>query len=99
VEWSGEKFDCILLCVDRPSNRVLARTPLKEGLTGAKAANLLLDGGWGEVAIPSHITSDQGPQFVSSFLRISFTSLGIRKASSQAYRPKLMVAQKLLVGP
>jgi len=61
VEWEGENFDCILLCVDRAWNWVLARRTLKEGPTGAKAAHLLLDGGRGEVAIPSHITSDKGP--------------------------------------
>jgi len=44
--------------------------------------------GWGEVAIPSHITSDQGPQFVSSFLRTIGARLGIRQAFSQAYQPQ-----------
>jgi len=37
VEWRGENFDCILLCVDCASNWVLARHTLKEGLTRAKA--------------------------------------------------------------
>jgi len=48
VEWRVKIVYCILLCVDRASNWVLARTTFKEGLTGAKVAHLLLDGGWGK---------------------------------------------------
>jgi len=66
----------------------LASPTLKEGLTGAKAAHFLLDGGWGEVAIPSHITSDQDPKFVSKLFRNICARLGIRQAFSQAYRPQ-----------
>ena len=86
--WKGENFDCILLCVDRATNWVLARPTQMEGLTGEKAAHLLLDGGWGEVAIPSHVTSDQGTQFVSSYFRTICARLGTRQAFSQAYRPQ-----------
>jgi hypothetical protein len=69
AEWKGENFDCLVLCVDRVTDWLLAKPALKEGLTGEKTAHLLLDGGWGEVAVPTHITSDQGTQFISSFFR------------------------------
>ena len=57
VEWKGEAFDCLILCVDRATNWVLARAALRDGLTGEKTAHLLLEGGWGEIAIPSILTS------------------------------------------
>ncbi len=47
VEWRGESFDAMLVCVDRATNWILAKPTLQEGLTGEKAANLLLAGGWG----------------------------------------------------
>jgi len=50
VEWQGEPFDCFLLCVDRLSGWTLARPSTKLGLTGEKAAHLMLDAGWGEWA-------------------------------------------------
>ena len=46
VEWEGEAFDCILACVDRATNWIIARLTVQEGLTGEKAVKLLLDGGW-----------------------------------------------------
>ena len=77
VEWEGKTYDSILLCVDRATNWILARPTQAEGLTGAQAAHLLLEGGWGEVAIPSIVTSDQGTQFVSQFFRTFCSRLGI----------------------
>jgi hypothetical protein len=88
VEWRGESFDAMLVCVDRATNWILAKPTLQEGLTGEKAANLLLDGGWGEVAVPYVITSDQGSQFTSQFFRTICARLGIRQAFSQAHRPQ-----------
>ena len=88
VEWGGAQFDAILLCVDRATSWIIAKPVLGEGFTGEKAANLLMDSGWGEVAIPSIITSDRGVQFVSQFFRTCCSRLGIRQAFSQAYRPQ-----------
>ena len=67
VQWQGLEYDCYLLCVDRHSGWMIARPTQKDGLTGEKAAHMLLDGGWGEMGIPSQITSDRGPQFVSQW--------------------------------
>ncbi|EPS66700.1 hypothetical protein M569_08075, partial [Genlisea aurea] len=88
VEWQGEFYDSILLCVDRATNWILAKATSAKGLTGEKAAHLLLEGGWGEIAIPSIVTSDQGPQFISQFFRTWCARLGVRQAFSQAYRPQ-----------
>ena len=88
VEWEGEAFDCILACVDRATNWIIARPTLQEGLTVKKAVKLLLEGGWGEAGIPAIITSDQGVQFTSQFFRTICARLGIRQAFAQAYRPQ-----------
>ncbi len=88
VEWQGESYDGLLLCVDRATNWITARPTLREGLTGEKAVKLLLEGGWGEAGIPAIITSDQGTQFTSQFFRTICARLGVRQAFSQAYRPQ-----------
>ena len=86
--WQGETYDAILLCVDRHSGWMIARPTTKSGLTGERAAHLLIDSGWGEMAIPSIITSDQGAQFVSQWWETMCARLGIRQAYSQAHRPQ-----------
>lgn len=74
--------------VDRLSGWMLAPPSTKLGLTGEKAAHLMLDGGWGEMGVPAQITSDQGAQFVSQWFRTICARLGVRMAFSQAYRPQ-----------
>ena len=88
VEWLGQTFDAFLMCVDRHSGWMIAKPTQKAGLTGEKAAHLMLDSTWGEVGIPSVITSDQGPQFVSQWWVTMCSRLGIRHAYSQAHRPQ-----------
>ena len=85
VEWQGNTYDSILLCVDRLSGWIIARPTTKEGLTGEKAAHLLIDQSWGEMGIPSIITADLGSQFVSNFWKTLCARMGIRQAYSQAY--------------
>ena len=67
---------------------MLAQPTLKMGLSGEKAAHLMLDHAWGEVGIPSIITSDQGSQFVSSWWLTMCSRLGIRMAFAQSHRPQ-----------
>ena len=88
VEWRGQVFDAFLMCVDRHSGWMVARPTQKLGLTGEKAAHLMLDSTWGEVGIPSIVTSDQGPQFVSQWWVTMCARLGIRMAYAQAHRPQ-----------
>ena len=83
--WKGEKFDAFLLVVDRESGWMVARPTQNEGLTGDKAAHMLLDGCWGEFGVPHIITSDQGPQFISQWWQTMCARLGIRMAYSHAY--------------
>ena len=86
VTYDGQNYDAILLCVDRHSGWVIARPTQIDGLTGDLAAKILLDGSWGEVGIPSVITSDQGVQFKNDFWATLCSRLGIRQAFSQSYR-------------
>ena len=88
TKWLGKTYDSFLLCVDRLSGWVIAKPTTKAGLTGEKAAHLMLDGGWGELGIPSVITSDQGAQFVSQWWLTMCARLGVRVAFSQAHRPQ-----------
>ena len=50
--WEGVVYDAFLLCVDRHSGWTVAKTTQKEGLTGRKAANLMLESSWGEMGVP-----------------------------------------------
>ena len=84
--YEGENYDCYLLCVDRHSGWMVARPTLEEGLTGRKAAQLLLDNSWGELGVPSIITTDLGTQFVSEWWKHMCARLGIRHARAEAYR-------------
>ena len=88
VEWLGEIYDSVLLCVDRLSGWIIARPTTLAGLTAEKAAHLILDHGWNEVGIPSIITSDLGSQFIGFWWKTICARLGIRQAYSQAYRPQ-----------
>ena len=102
VEWRGKTFDSMLVCVDRLSGWVIARTTIKLGLTAERAAHLVMDDGWDIFGVPAVITSDQGPQFVGQWWRTICARLGIRQAWSQAYRPqangRAEVAGKTLMG-
>ena len=88
VEWQGEVYDSVLLCVDRLSGWIIARPTTLAGITAEKAAHLILDYGWNEIGIPSVITSDLGSQFIGFWWKTICTRLGIRHAYSQAYRPQ-----------
>ena len=88
VEWQGAFYDAFLMCVDRHSGWMIVKPTRKAGLTGEKAAHLLLDSTWGEVGVPTVVTSDQGSQFVSQWWLTMCARLGIRTAFSQSHRPQ-----------
>ena len=86
VDYEGQYYDSYLLWVDRHSGWMVARPTQYDGLTGEKAAKLLVDGSWGEMGIPSTITSDLGAHFISGWWKTMCNRLGIPQAYSQAYR-------------
>ena len=88
TQWRGGTFDAFLLCVDRHSGWIIAKPVRKEGLTGEVAAHILLDSTWGEVGVPSIVTTDQGSQFANQWFLTICARLGVRVAFSQAHRPR-----------
>ena len=60
--------------------------PSKElGLTGVKGTKAMIKRQWNPFGVPSLITTDQGPHFISSWFKQICASLGIRQAYSHAY--------------
>ena len=88
VDWHQQKFDSMLLCVDRLSGWVVAKPTTKLGLTAEKAAHLMLDNCWDLFGVPIQITSDQGAQFIGQWWKTLCARMGIRQAYSQAYWPR-----------
>ena len=88
VTWLGQPYDCYVLCVDRLTVCMVARPATKQGLKSEKAAQILIDSSWGEVGLPSVITTDQGPQFISQWFVTLCDRLGVRLAYTQAHRPQ-----------
>ena len=87
--FQGQRFDAMVVCVDRHTGWIIAIPTQRVGLTAEKVANLMcqkwMDMGGG---IPSVTTSDRGPQFVGAWFTGMCARLGIRQAFSQAYRPQ-----------
>ena len=86
TEYRDEYCDAMVLCVDRLSGWILGAPVAAKGLTGEVVANVLFDQGWNFFGVPSHITSDRGPQFVSTWWRTLCARLGIRMSYAHAYR-------------
>ena len=85
VEFQKVKYNSMALCVDRHSGWIVAVPGYKQGLTGAKVAQAMLEHQWRPFGIPSVITSDQGSHFVNSWWQHMCGVLGIRHAVSHAY--------------
>ena len=84
VEHEGEKFDRMVVCVDRLSGWMVAVPCLDKGLTGRKVALMMLKE-WRILGIPSIISCDQGSHFTGAWWKTLCAELGIRIAYSQAY--------------
>ena len=85
VQWEGNTYDTIVLCVDRHSGWVVALECLNRGLTGSKVAKAMLSNQWNIFGVPSVITSDQGSHFLSTWWQTLCAGLGVRCAQAQAY--------------
>ena len=85
IQYEGNFFDTIAVCVDRHSGWIVAIPCLAKGLTGAKLAKEMVKHQWRPFGIPSIISSDQGSHFTSTWFQNLCSLLGIRQAYSQAY--------------
>ena len=86
--WLGVQYDCYLMCVDRLTGWMVARPTTKRGMSGERAANLLIDSSWGEVSLPSVVTCNPGTQFTCQWFATMCLRLGVRMAFLQAHRPQ-----------
>ena len=84
VEFEGQKFDTILVCVCRTSGYIIAIPCQNKGLTAEKTAKMLYKE-WENFGVPSVVTSDNGPHLASAWWQTMCARLGIRGVYSQAY--------------
>ena len=90
VIFEGSTFNILAVCVDRHSGWIVAvpvesSSPSGKGVTGEQVAKLMLRHHWRPFGIPSVITCDRGPHFISSWWQALCAKLGIRVAYAQAY--------------
>ena len=101
IEFGGMNYDSLLVCVDRQSGWIVAVPCEKTGLTGKKAAQLMLEK-WEMFGIPDTIVSDKGQQFISAWWRTMCAQLGVRQTYGISYRSqtngRAEVAGKTLIG-
>ena len=81
----GERFDCMVVAVDRLSGWTVAIPACRKGLQAKKVAEDMWERWWLPFGIPATVTSDQGPQFVGAWWRTLCAAMGVRQVYSQAY--------------
>jgi IS30 family transposase len=83
---SREGFSYILTIIDR-STRWCEAVPL--AATAAEDCAAALISGWvARFGVPSHITSDRGPQFLLAVWAAFTAKLGVRHIMTTAYHPE-----------
>ena len=89
----GEVYDRMLLCVCRLSGYLIAIPSPKprhedkdEGLTGRRAAHLVMERWVDRFGAPREICSDRGPQFVSQYFQTLCSKIGARSTMCLAGR-------------
>jgi hypothetical protein len=82
---SGD-YDCILVIVDRASKQAIF-IPCDSHLTAQQLARLFLQHVFSKHGVPSHITSDRGSEFVSSFFRALGELLSIELHFTSGWHP------------
>ena len=91
--YDGEEYDRMLLCVCRLSGYLIAIPIPKprhgdkdEGLTGKRAAHLIMERWVDRFGAPREICSDRGPQFVSQYFQTLCSKIGARSTMCLAGR-------------
>ena len=89
----GEEYDRMLLCVCRLSGYLIPIPIPKprhenkdEGLTGKRAAHLVMERSVDRFGAPREICSDRGPQLVSQYFQTLFSKIGARSTMCLAGR-------------
>jgi hypothetical protein len=99
--YEDQKYDSMVVCVDRHSGWMTALPCLNKGLTGEWVAVNMLKYWWHPFGIPSIISGDRGPHFVNDWWETMCAKLGIRQVFSPAYHHQAngraeMAGQQLL---
>jgi len=81
------EYDGILIIVDRFS-KIARYMPINMNITAQGVAKISWDQVFKDVGIPQKVISDQGPQFVSRFMKELCSQLGIERNLSTAYYPQ-----------
>ena len=77
----------ILVIIDRLSKQSIF-IPTHDTITSAKLAKLFVIHVFSKHGVPSHITSDQGSEFMSSFFRTLGKALDMKLHFTSSYHPK-----------
>ena len=80
-------YDAILVIVDRLSKQGIF-IPTYDTITSAELAKLFVLHVFSKHGVPSHVTSDRGSEFVSSFFRSLGTALDMKLHFTSGYHPE-----------
>ena len=80
-------FDTILVIVDRFTKQSLF-IPTVDTITAPMLAKLFMLHVFSKHGVPSHVTSDRGTEFVSSFFRSLGTALDMKLHFTSGYHPE-----------
>ena len=81
----GDRYDCMIVAVDRLSGWVVAVPTCRKGLQAKVVAEEMWQRWWQPFGVPSTVTSDPGPQFIGAWWKILCAAMGVRQVYSQAY--------------
>ena len=86
TKWEGQAYDAVVLSTDRHSGWMVGYPTSLKGLTGQQVARKMFHpGDWDVMGIPSEVTSDRGPQFISQWWITNCGPMGVRHAVAEAY--------------
>src|ERR1700726_3878635 len=74
-------------------NKFTKQTLIGMDLTGLGAARILQDQVFCEHGVPHKVVSDQGPQFVSWFMKEFYTMIGVKANPSTAFHPQTEIGR------
>ena len=87
TQFRGEKYDYLMVIVDRLTGYVLALPCRKKGLTAEKAAELFLEPCVFLMGLPKDITADNAGIINGKFWDTLFTLSGVEQCKTEIYRP------------
>ena len=82
----GQTYDVVVLSTDCHSGWMVGYPTTLKGLTGQQVARRMFHSGcWDVMGIPSEVTFDRGPQFISQWWSTVCGQMGVCHAMAEAY--------------